>query len=282
LLAQAHRAASEPQLARDALVDAVRFKPEDASLRLLLAADMADSGDTQDAAGELDEAIRQSPRDARAYDAMARLAMARHDLDSAEKTWRALLAATPHDVGAWLDVAGIRQLRHDPRGALAVFDLGEKDMPDLLSIPMARAEWLARTGHPDAAIAEYERLIVRAPDDASIANNLAWILADSRGDRASLARALSLVERFAGDDEPGRLDTLGWIQLRLGQAARAATTLERAALLAPDSPLIQMHLGMALHAGGDAARGDALLRKVLASKATLPHRDEAQRLLPAG
>ncbi|MEP6502283.1 MAG: tetratricopeptide repeat protein [Betaproteobacteria bacterium] len=282
LLAQAYRANGERSLARDALADAVRFKPDDPALRLLLAADMADSGEPANAERELDAAIRAAPRDARAYEAKARLALARNDAAGAEKAWRALLAANPDDIGAWLSVAGMRQLRHDPKGALALFDDAEKADPQRLAIAAARAEWLARAGRTDASIAAYEALALRAPDDAAIANNLAWLLADERGDPASLARAQALVERFADVDDARRLDTLGWIQLRRGDTAHAVATLQRAARLAPGSALTQMHLGLALHASGDAARALPLLRKALASGQALPHREEAQRVVTAG
>jgi tetratricopeptide (TPR) repeat protein len=282
LLAQAYRANGERPLARDALADAVRFKPDDPALHLLLAADMADSGEAADADHELDAAIRAAPRDARAYEAKARLALARNDPAGAEKAWRALLAANPDDIGAWLAVAGMRQLRHDPKGALALFDAAEKADPQRLAIPAARAEWLARAGNADAAIATYEALALRAPDDAAIANNLAWLLVENRGDGASLARALALAERFNDVDDGRRLDTLGWIQLRRGDAAHAVATLQRAARLAPASALTQMHLGLALHANGDAARALPLLRKALASGQPLSHREEAQRVVAAG
>ncbi len=279
MLAQAHRANGEPQLARDVLADAVRFKPDDPALRLLMAADMADAGDTAGAGRELDVAIARAPRDARAYAAKARLAMARRDVDAAEKIWRARLAAAPDDADAWLDVAAMRQLRHDPKGALAVFDDGEKQAPGRLAIAVARAEWLARHGEADAAVAAYERLNARAPGDASIANNLAWLLAQRRDDPASLQRALALAQPLAGSVEARHLDTLGWILWRLGRTAAATATLERAARLAPDMPLIQLHLGLALHSGGDTQRAAVLLRRALASGAPLPDDAEARRLL---
>lgn len=280
LLAQAHRAKGEPQLARDVLADAVRFKPDDPALRLLLAADMADAGETAAADRELDAAIAQAPRDARAYAAKARLALVRHDPEAAEKVWRTRLAAAPDDADAWLDLAAMRQFRHDPKGALAVFDEGEKVAPGRPAIALARAEWLARQGHADASIAAYERVLARAPDDLTAANNLAWQLA-RRGDAASLQQALALALPFAASGDPRRLDTLGWIELRLGQTAAATAVLERAARLAPDAALIQLHLGLALHARGERPRSDALLRKALASDASLPDADEARRLLAA-
>ena len=279
LLAQAHRANGEPQLARDVLADAVRFKPDDASLRLLLAGDMADAGDAASANRELDAAIAQAPRDARAYAAKARLALARHDVDAAERAWRARLAAAPDDADAWLDVAAMRQLRHDPKGALALFDDAEKQAPGRLAIARARAEWLARQGRSDAAIAAYERLHERAPDDAAIVNNLAWLLVHQPGDAAALQHALALAQPLSAGSEPRHLDTLGWIQLRAGQTGPAIATLERAARLAPDTPLIQLHLGLALHAAGQKQRATALLHQALAGGASLPDADEARQVL---
>lgn len=282
LLAQAHRANGEPQLARDVLADAVRFRPDDAGLRLLLAADMAESGERDAADGELDAAIRQAPRDARAYAAKARLAMARNDPAGAERVWRARLAAAPDDADAWLDVAAMRQLRHDPKGALALFDEGERQAPGRRAIALARAEWLTRQGQDDAAIAAYEQLNARTPDDLSVANNLAWLLSHRPGDAAALQRARALALPLAASSEPRCLDTVGWIELRSGDAAAATATLERAARLAPDAAAIQLHLGLALHAGGERVRGATLLRKALGSGAALPDADEARRVLATG
>ena len=282
LLAQAHRAKGEPQLARDVLADAVRFKPDDPALRLLLAADMADAGEPVAADRELDAAIAQAPRDARAYAAKARLAMARHDADAAEKVWRARLAAAPDDADAWLDVAAMRQSRRDPKGALAVFDEGEKQSPGRPAIALARAEWLARQGQADASIAAYEQLLARAPGDLTVANNLAWQLAQRHRDASDLQQALTIAQPFAATGDPRYLDTLGWIQLRLGQAPAATAVLERAARLAPDVALIQLHLGLALHARGDTPRATALLRKALAGGVTLPDADEARKALASG
>ncbi len=280
LLAQAYRANNDRALARDVLADAVRFKPEDPSLHLLLAADMADSGETADAGNELDAAIRAAPRDPRAYDAKARLALARNDAAAAQAAWRALLAADPDDVGAWLALADARQ--RDAKSALAFFDSAQKADPQRVAIGIARAEWLSRAGQAEAAIRDYAALHARIPDDASIANNLAWLLVEHRSDAASLAQALALAERFARLDDARGLDTLGWIELRRGDAALAVATLQRAARLAPDSALTQMHLGLALHADGDTARALPLLHKALASGQVLPHREEAQRLAVPG
>lgn len=51
--------------------------------------------------------------------------------------------------------------------------------------------------------------------------------------------------------------------------------------LAPDAPLLQLHLGLALNKTGQSERGCELLRKALASKAPLPNLEEARRITGA-
>lgn len=384
LLAQAHRAAGEPQLAREVLGEAVKFKPEDPELRLLLVADMVDAKDLRGAAAELDNGLRAAPASVRLVDAKVRLALqqndragaekalqdfrqrwpqqaqpalklgqfyartqrpelalkeyeaaeriapadpmpyiavigaltgtrrydeavarietrrqadpknllhyqllgdvaiARRDLAAAEKNYREIIALAPTAPLGYVHTARVLGLRNDVAGALAVLQQGEKAAPDELEIPMARAEWLTRSKRSDEAIALYEALYKRAPDNDAVANNLAFLLADAKGDRASVERALTLVSRFADSRNPGYLDSLGWIHHRLGDDAKAVPLLERAVALAPESALLQLHLGQALVKSGDAARGKDLVRKALDRQADLPNAAEARALLAQG
>jgi len=85
LLAEAHRAVGEPQLAREAIVDAVRFASRDPQLHLLLAADMAKAGEAEAAEAEVDEAIHLAPQQMRAHEMKVELALARSDFQQAAK-----------------------------------------------------------------------------------------------------------------------------------------------------------------------------------------------------
>ena len=118
-----------------------------------------------------------------------------------------------------------------------------------------------------------------APGNELVANNLAYVLAQSKRDPASLDRALNLANRFAGSTEPGYVDTLGLVQYRLGRYDQAATLLERARSLAPNDPTVELHYGMALYKKGDVQNGAELVRKALATKTPLADHDEAQTLI---
>lgn len=384
LLAQAHRLAGEPQLAREVLAEAVKFRPEDPELRLLLVADLTDAHELRAAGAEIDTGLKTTPGAVRLVEAKVRLALlqndvagaeaalrafrqrfadqvapalklgqfyartgrpeaalkeyeaaarlapadpmpyiavvgaltglrrydeavariearrpadpnnlvhlqllgdvaiARHDLAAAERSYRAIIAQAPAVPLGYVHTARVLGLRGDGAGALAVLAQGEQAAPDDLEIPLAHAEWLTRERRHDEALALYERLHQRAPDNDTIANNLAFLLADVKGDRASVERALALAGRFAESRHPGYLDSLGWIHHRLGDYDKAVPLLERAVALAPDAPLLQLHLGQALVKRGDAARGKSLLRKALERPSDGPAAAEARALLAQG
>lgn len=381
LLAQAHRKANEPQLAREVLSDAVKFKPDNADLRLLLAADMADAKEYRAANTEIDSAIKAAPLNLRAYDIKAQLALvqkdvagaeqtfvslktqypqnpvgflklgrlyadqkkydaalkeydaastlapaspepvlwgigvliaqrrfdeanaridamaqrepknvlpyqlrgevavARADLPQADAAYRKMIAFAPSVAAGYASLARVKASQNDMTAAIAVLEEGEKAIPADMSIPATRAEWLSRAGRQDDAISLYEALVKRAPDEDSYANNLAYLLTQFKGDKVSLDRALALTQRFKESNNPGYLDSLGWTHYKLAQYAEAVPVLERALKQAPDAPLLQLHLGMALHKNGDAARARELLKKALDSKITAPERDEAKLLI---
>jgi cellulose synthase operon protein C len=215
------------------------------------------------------------------------LALARRDLGNAEAAYRQLVAAAPTIPNGYQSLARVMMLRNDVPGAMAVFDAGEKAIPAEPSLPLARAEWLTRAGRYDEAISIYETLLQRDPANDAVTNNLAYLLTEIKGDRPSLERALQLAGRFEGINNSGYLDSLGWVHYRLGQYDRAVLVLERAVALS-NAPLLQLHLGMALHKNGDPKRGSDLLRKALESKAMQgqakppPLVDEARKLVAQG
>ena len=384
LLAQAHRQTAEPQLAREVLVDAVGFKPDDPELRLLLAADMADAKEYQAASAEIEAALKVAPHDMRAYDMKAQMALAQKDTASAEKTfasmktlfpkeptgylklgqfyadqkkydaalkeydaasklvpdapgpmlsglgilvtqrrfdeayaridalkarepknvlpyqlrgdvavargdlalaeqsYRSMIAFAPAVPAGYQSLARVMAMRGDVGGGIVALEQGEKAIPGDLSIPGARAEWLARAGRNDEAITLYETLVKRVPDDDAYANNLAYLLIETRGDKTSLERALTLTRGFAQSNNPGYLDSLGWAHYKLGQYTEAAPVLERAVQRSPNAPLLQLHLGLALAKSGNAPRAREFLRKALDSKAKLPNLEEARSLVAQG
>lgn len=143
--------------------------------------------------------------------------------------------------------------------ALAAFDRGlaifEGDPVLLYGRAMARE----RAGQVDGALADLRRIIADNPRDAHALNAYGYTLAERRGDYAA---ALPYVERAHAikPDSAAILDSLGWIELRLGREAVALDRLQRAWGLLRDAE-IAAHLGEALWRSGRKDEARAIWRE---------------------
>jgi tetratricopeptide (TPR) repeat protein len=139
--------------------------------------------------------------------------------------------------------------KHDQgEEAIAVFDRGLRSMPDDTRLLYARALLNDDLNHVDAAVSDLRHLLELKPNDADALNALGYTLADRKGDQKE---ALGLIERalLLRPDEPAIMDSLGWVQYRLGQMDEAVTHLRTAYAKQPD-PEIAAHLGEVLWVSG--------------------------------
>ena len=214
-----------------------------------------------------------------AWQLRGELAAARGDPEGAARAYSRLIEVAPAEPSGYLGLARVREGQQRAVEAVEVLARGERANAEAAVLPAARAQALMRAARYDEAIALYEALMARHPDDDAYANNLAYLLVEHKGDAGSLERALMLVRRFDDSRNPSYLDSLGWTYYRTGRYAEAAKVLERAAVRAPEVPLFQLHLGLALHRAGQAAEAEPHLRKAIESGAALPGVDEARVLL---
>jgi tetratricopeptide (TPR) repeat protein len=175
-------------------------------------------------------------------------------------------AASPADITVLESGARVREARGDVAGARALLDDALRARPRDAEIELALARLLSRRGEARAAAELCERVLERTRPDVDVLNLIAFTLADAalRPDdaRRFAWRAIAL------DPLNGSvIDTLGWAELRAGDAASAVETLARADRLDPDEPEILLHLAEAQRAMGrvDDARKSASRAQALAS-----------------
>ena len=120
LLARAHRMGGDPQLAREALADVVKFNPDDARAHLVLAADMAQTREYASALPEIDAALKLDPRNVGAYQMKVEMALLSGNTESAEATARAAQSQFP--VPGRLLLGRVLEQEKKPALALAQFD----------------------------------------------------------------------------------------------------------------------------------------------------------------
>ncbi|HEX4984725.1 MAG TPA: tetratricopeptide repeat protein [Burkholderiales bacterium] len=147
----------------------------------------------------------------------------------------------------------------------------QPDQPDLLYDVAMAAEKIDRL---DVVESSLRRLIALKPDHAQAYNALGYTLAD-RTDR--LAEAREYIEKALklAPEDPFILDSMGWVEYRLGHLATGQEYLERAFQQRPD-PEIAAHLGEVLWAKGDKPGAEKVWRDALRDN---PESDELQKVI---
>jgi tetratricopeptide (TPR) repeat protein len=137
--------------------------------------------------------------------------------------------------------------RHDE--AMRVLSDALEEFPDSTDLLYARALTAEKVDRPDIVEQDLLEVLRREPDNAHALNALGYYLAD-RTDRLReasdyITRALELLP-----NDPAVIDSMGWLQYRLGNHEQALEYLKRAYEKLEDAE-IAAHLGEVLWVTGD-------------------------------
>ena len=231
--------------------------------RLFLLGQLSELNEKFDAAASW---YREVPlEDPRWLDAQLRLSVV---LDQGGKTAEALQVARRLESESGLDNVAVGKaflleadlLKRHKRGADArkVYDRALDFLPDDTRLLYSRALMAASSGDLKVAEADLRKVLEQEPENAAALNALGYTLADQT-DR--LDEALKLIEQAhkLSPDEPSIIDSLGWVQFRLGRKEEAVATLKRAYDKFADAE-VAGHYAQALWATGQRD----MARKVLA------------------
>ncbi|WP_317203176.1 tetratricopeptide repeat protein [Janthinobacterium sp.] len=217
-----------------------------------------------DSAGALRWLEQVDGRDARAYfDAKIRRAqlMARHgDLDGGRK----LLADIQTDAAeeqAQVLLADAQLLRDGgyTQSAFTVLENALKRFPDSPELLYDFALLAEKLGKMEVMETSLRRVIAQSPNNHNAYNALGYSLAERN---IRLPEAYALIEQALkmAPGDPFIMDSMGWVQFRMGHLAEAEELLRRAYTLRKD-PEIAVHLGEVLWGKGDKAGAAALWRE---------------------
>jgi putative PEP-CTERM system TPR-repeat lipoprotein len=131
----------------------------------------------------------------------------------------------------------------------------------------------------DDAIAVYDGVLERDPNNLVVLNNLAMLLATHRTDAASLERAEKLVTPLAKTDNPAFLDTYGWVLYKRGRHSDAIPFLQKAFAKAPQAQEISYHLGIAQLKAGRTSEARKSLEAAVQGEQSYTGKDEAKSAL---
>jgi tetratricopeptide (TPR) repeat protein len=218
--------------------------------------------DRQDEAlRRVDKALVKNPTHPRLLDVRARLLarMARDEeaLASVEKA----LASDP-DFAPALEVKAVYA---DQAGrleeALALYDRAAAADDENSDYAYRAAGVALKMGNNEDGIRRLRKVVSLSPGHVAAVNDLAWRLAES-GQELDLA--LELAKRAIQLDRQAEvLDTLGFVQLKRGDADAAIEAFEASLAERPDSPSVRYRLAMAQTQRGDSAAARDSLAKAL-------------------
>lgn len=259
-----------------------------------------DSAAAQQAVRLLRRALDAAPRDAEALALLGRIQFQTRQYAAAGSTLTRALDLNPRAPDRWAQAATALLEARDAEAALTVaedglllfpgqppllrasaraltrqgrFDRALDRLQEALSLLDANADATRaqiqaamgrihrQQGNGDAADTAFANALDAAPDDPVVAHHVAYDLATQNVD---LDRALALAERAVSADSSSRaLHALGWVHLRRGTPAAAASALRRAAKDGPASAALLEHLGDAYRALGDTSRARAAWQRAL-------------------
>jgi predicted Zn-dependent protease len=234
-----------------------------------------------DKAAEFLEAIvEKEPNNGVAHNLLGETRLRQNRLQEAEDHFRLAMASG----GDWAvpthNLARLLAARGEIDKVIAIYRSALEKQPENVSFQLALAEAQQKAGDYAGSRATYEAIVERHADNAIAANNLAALLADRHHeDTASVKRALDLAQRFETSNNPYFIDTLGWVQFRLGDLPQARVNLERAVALLPNNPQLQYHLGMVLARLGEHDDAVQALEKAVIEGADYPGLDDARSAL---
>jgi putative PEP-CTERM system TPR-repeat lipoprotein len=151
-----------------------------------------------------------------------------------------------------------------------------KEHPEDVGMRVYLGETYIKQGQDKQAIAQYQAILQKSPDNLIALNNLAWLLQKQRDPQAVVHAERAHKLR---PEDPSVMDTLGWILVEQGKTARGLELLQRALAKAPDVADIRYHLAVALFKSGDKVRAEAELKRVLDSGTKFSQEREAETLL---
>jgi tetratricopeptide (TPR) repeat protein len=205
------RSAKQWQAATDTAKEAVQRFPDDRDLKMVYAAQLADTGQADEGIKLVQSLLKDKPEDRTVYITLAQMY-------SRLKRW--------NDAEQALNKAEQLSVRDD----------------DKQYVEFLRGSTYEREKKYDQSEAVFRGILASDPQNAAVLNYLGYMLAD-RGQK--LDEALGMIKK-AVDLEPANgayLDSLGWVYFKLGKYELAEDNLTKAAQHMGSDPTVQHHLG---------------------------------------
>jgi tetratricopeptide (TPR) repeat protein len=229
------------------------------------------------AQNRLDSVMKKNPKLAEPWLLEGALYWANRKTNQAEAAMSKAIELDPSLPGAYLALARLYLSAHQEQQALEHLNAlvsKTNDVTAMLEIGQIQQE----AGKFDQARDAYEKLVAFAPEFAPALNNLAFLYSDHYGNLEKAAQMAERARKLSPED-PNVADTLGWILYKQGQYPRALGLIQESLEKQPNSPDVQMHLGMTYYMTEEEDLARLHLQQAVSSSRDFTGKDEARQCL---
>ena len=235
--------------AENYLTQALKLNPKDPNAVRFSLGQISEERKQYDKATEWFKSITQGEQYFQAQIKIASLMARQNKLTDAREYLRNIKTdSAAQKVQIVMAQAGMLREGKAYKDSFDTLDAGLKEYPDNLDLLYDRAMAAEKIDRLDLVEEDLRKLIKLKPDHAHAYNALGYTLADrtSRFDEAHelIKKALEIAP-----EDPFIVDSLGWVQFKLGKLDESVATLQRAFDLRPD-PEIAAHLGEVMWTNG--------------------------------
>lgn len=279
LQGRAYAAQSEPEKALQALRQSLEKEPRAVEPLQLITRIYLGTNRPGEALDFVEKHVGGNPDQPHARELLGTLYARSGKMDKAEQTLKDLIEEQPGAISAYRQLGAVYMAQGESAAARSLYQEGLDSNPDNPGLLLLLAELQQAGGEHKGALATYEKLLELQPDSNVIRNNLAVLLIDHFPDEKNLRRAQRLTADLATSDNPVFLDTVGWLQYRLGNYPQALVLLQDAVRKGGAAPVYRYHLGMAYYKSDMKEQAKGELEKALETELSFQGRDEAEQVL---
>jgi tetratricopeptide (TPR) repeat protein len=266
--------------AREALEQSLakRLSPE--ALRDLVTLHVSQKK-TDEAFKLLNDIIAKEPKLPYPRELLAGVYLATGKNSDAEPIYARLINDYPQEAGYYRkQVQTYLELKKSPQDVIALIDSGLPRVENKLELLGLKAEYYQMIDKPLEALAIYEEMLQKNPKSQLLQNNIVALILDYAPTKENLEKAQKLSANLVASQSPALLDTVGWLQYKLGNYPQALSLLQDARKKGSKGAVYDYHLGMAYYQTGSKDKAKELLEAALSNeKEKFVGKDEAKKIL---
>lgn len=221
--------------------------------------------------------VAAAPKSSAGHLLIASIHESQRDYDRAITAVRNGLAVEPGSLKALMKLGDLHMKKRDIPRAVAAYDDILKKQPKNVPALFAKGAAFDQWGRKKEAADLYRAVLKVSPNTIAALNNLAYLGAEGYISKAEALKLAAQAYRLQPNN-PGIMDTYGYVLARSGKGTDAVRLLEKSASMLPKNPAVQYHLALAYNQAGNRSKAKASAQRSLQLGA-FPESAAAKQLL---